>query len=194
MANEYAEDFMKLFNMTEREVAIPRVTAIICTAYIENHITDLIRQRMPGLNASLTKSLFNDAHGSLGSCSTKIDVAQALGVIDENTAEDARLIARIRNRFAHQLHVEDFEHPKVRDLVDSLLKWKTLKWIYNHPSMPVPERVTRADRFRLGALTTYFEIMKHNTKNILYPEQSPSPDKSGTPAPKEEEDPHLKGQ
>jgi DNA-binding MltR family transcriptional regulator len=199
MAYEFSEDFLKVFHMTEGESAIPRVTAIICTAYIENHIVELIRDRMPGLTPSLTKSLFNDVHGPLGTVGSKIDMAQALGAINENTASDARLIARIRNRFAHELHVEDFDHRRVRDLVDVLLSWKLPVWV-QHADGSKSEldswKRTRAARFRLAALTTCFEIMRGHAKKIpeIYGEQSPSPDKSETPVQKATEAPHPEGQ
>jgi hypothetical protein len=72
-----------------------------------------------GLNSDLHKKVF-DGQGLLGPIASKIDMAKALGLIDTGMHKNAKLIARVRNRFAHNLEIDSFSHPEVTKLVQKM--------------------------------------------------------------------------
>ena len=118
MADEFARDMFRVFNMTHVQSTEHRTVAIVAAAYIDDHLTGLIKKKLPGLDSTLSKRLFEDVNASLGNLASKIDIARALEVINAPQRAEAVLIARIRNRFAHYLDVDSFDHPQVAALVD----------------------------------------------------------------------------
>jgi hypothetical protein len=193
MADEFARDLILLYELYVSPETDARVKAIVCAAYIEDHITGLIREKMPGLTPVLTKKIFSET-GPLGTIGNKIDAAQALCVIETKIAEDARLIARIRNRFAHEIRVDNFDHPRVKDLVDKLQSGRGLKVQHKDGrESPLDKDWDRSTRFIVGAMSVCGMIMQRHIKKFPYSftapmtkigGKPPSPDKSATPAPK----------
>jgi hypothetical protein len=96
------------------------VVPVVTAASIESYRTDLIRVKMPSLNPSLTKSILNGKNGPLGTIDHKIDMAEALEVVCNKLAHDARHIARNSKPLAHELSVDSFDHVRVRDIVEQL--------------------------------------------------------------------------
>jgi hypothetical protein len=119
MEHEFAEDMHLLAPLYWDKGTNDRVAAIVCASYVEKHLTHLIRLRLPGLTSPLTKALFGE-RGPISTLGAKIDVAEAMQVLSVKAAKDARLITRIRNKFAHNLAVDSFDHQKVRALVEEL--------------------------------------------------------------------------
>ena len=98
----------------------PRAITILPCAYLELHLTTLLKNKMPGLTDA---DLWNRFFGNMGfatEIAKKVYLAQAIGVLDSKLAKRISTIAKIRNKFAHRLDVNDFEHPDVAGLVDSL--------------------------------------------------------------------------
>jgi DNA-binding MltR family transcriptional regulator len=56
----------------------------------------------------------------LGNYGARLKLAHLLGWIGPEAYADCQLIHRIRNRMAHELDVDTFDHPRVRDLLDNL--------------------------------------------------------------------------
>ena len=127
------------------ELSRDRTAAVVCASYVERNLGEHLMQFLPGLDKKLTKKLFG-MQGVLHTISAKIDLALALGATNPETAANMRLIARIRDEFAHDLTVETFDDPGVASLVD---KFKH-EWDSVILGMPLEDR---ASRFRQMALT-----------------------------------------
>jgi hypothetical protein len=94
-----------------------RGSALVALAFIEDSLSHAIRARLPGSDASVS-SLFT---GPLRSLKPKLALALALDVITLQLATEIRLLAEIRNRFAHTRKPLSFEEPSVATLCGSLL-------------------------------------------------------------------------
>lgn len=166
---EHVADLMRLWNITNAANVEPRVVAIVCTAYIENHIGALLFEKMPALTPHLKKAIFGDT-GPLAAIGDKIDVALALGCINETLAADAKRIAKIRNKFAHTITVDHFDHEKVRDVVDQLQTGRGVIARYEDGSeSEYGKDWTRTERFRAAALGVCAQIMHLQIPDHEYP-------------------------
>ena len=58
--------------------------------------------------------------GPLGSFSAKIDLAYISGLITKSAHSDLVRVKEIRNAFAHNLEIKDFQSNKIRDNVKNL--------------------------------------------------------------------------
>ncbi len=93
-----------------------RVVAIVCNSYIDTLLEGCLRQR---LSDSVHSKMFGH-RGILQSQAAKIDLAQGIGLLSSDAAEDLIYLNRIRNRFAHYIKVDTFEHPDIKKLCASL--------------------------------------------------------------------------
>ena len=59
-----------------------------------------------------------DPNGFLGSFAAKIDIGRALQTINADMHHDLKILASIRNRFAHDLAVSSFDHPEIAKRLD----------------------------------------------------------------------------
>ncbi|WP_454598410.1 hypothetical protein [Qipengyuania sp. SM2507] len=114
-------DFYKEFRslLTFWRDSEDRVIALVTAAYCENWVQEILESRMPGLDKKLTGRMFETGR-PLGTADARYDLARALNLIKEPTYEDLKRLATIRNRFAHILAVDSFDHPKVAQHVDNL--------------------------------------------------------------------------
>jgi len=103
----------------------PRAMAIVLGAIIEDHLTALLRLLMRR-DKTLADELFKPT-GPIGPFGTKIRVAYMLRIIDERLYKDLLIVSRIRNRFAHDLAVKNFDDPQIAAWVKNLHMYTTLK-------------------------------------------------------------------
>ena len=96
-----------------------RTAAIVCASYVERNLGEHLVQFLPGADKKLKDRLFG-MRGILHALSAKIDLAEALGATYPATAANMRLIANIRNGFAHDLTAETFDDPRVAKFVDKI--------------------------------------------------------------------------
>ena len=182
MANEFARDILRVINFTEEKHAEPRVVAIIMAAYVEHYLTDLLKEKLPGLNSVIAARMFKPGEGALGGLSRKIDMARALEILSAHEMREAILIARIRNRFAHKLEVDSFDHPEVVELVEKLTPTHKAT-IRNEKGehIDLDIKKTRFTRFRSAGLALCFGIMQGHIKEhpFVYAEPQPSSGKPG---------------
>ena len=82
------------------------------------------------MTPTLKKAFFDETNGMVRAYGNRLDMAKALNAITPGAYHDAKLTGRIRNKFAHNLDVDSFEHEKVRDLVDALDKDGKLEQSY----------------------------------------------------------------
>jgi hypothetical protein len=106
-----------------------RGAAILGAAALEEELTEFILSRLVNKNGNVV-AMFTH-HGALGTFGAKIDIAHAIGFIDENVHHDLDSIRNIRNAFAHNIlyakykkqkkvEVVSFRHRDVRQLVLSM--------------------------------------------------------------------------
>ena len=167
MANEFARDMLRVFNIMHIDKSEPRVVAIVTAAYIENYLTGLLKEKMPGLTSALATRLFRPGEGAIGSLARKIDMARALSVLTPREADEAVRIARIRNRFAHNLDVDNFDHEEVAPLIDALTSSRGVSILHEDGTeTPVDKNWDRARRFTNAALGLCVIIMgRHITEH-----------------------------
>jgi hypothetical protein len=96
-----------------------RATGIVATAYLEDKLTSLIRQKFIIDDADKErqesiKNLFRDG-GTLGSLGAKIHFAFAVGLLSPQGKKDFSQINKIRNHFAHVLSGASFNESPIRE-------------------------------------------------------------------------------
>lgn len=105
----------------EIDGASDRTRALVAVAYIENNLVLAIMTRLRELDAANQKLLFEDEHAFLRDFAAKVDLGYALNLYDHNVREDLHRLRKVRNKFAHDLEVRDFDHPLVSRYCDKLI-------------------------------------------------------------------------
>jgi hypothetical protein len=100
-----------------------RLVGILAPIILEKRLTEAIQHRwvdnpIQG-GTTIFKGIFG-ASGELGSFGTKIRVGLATGLYGTESYADLTRIEKIRNHFAHQLDVQEFEDQPVCDFVRCL--------------------------------------------------------------------------
>lgn len=143
MTGAFDKDFERLLAFLKSGVD-DRTLAIVCAAYADKYLGELIQYRLPGLNHALRTKMFHPSHGSLGSFGARIDMAKALQQIDANTFNDLKILASIRNRFAHELgitsvddeviakRVSNFRAPRVHGATREAQAEADVRWASQH--------------------------------------------------------------
>lgn len=148
MSSNFDSDYELLLAFDHAETQ-DRSLAIIFTSYAEKYLVDIIKQKMSGLNPKLSEKLFKP-DGLLGSLQAKIDVAKALNILGEELFNDIQTMGRIRNKFAHELAIVDFNNSEINKFINKLrINPET------HPEQILkgfePNIWSNRDRFRLSA-------------------------------------------
>lgn len=108
-------DFTKVTKAVIDRATDARTVAIMAASYIDDYLGRAIRTKLAGVNATLSDKLFG-AYGPLSTMAAKIDFARALNLTTSAMRDDLIIINRVRNRFAHNIHVDSFSHPDVLKL------------------------------------------------------------------------------
>jgi hypothetical protein len=145
-----------------------RTVAILAAGYLERYLTDLIVSRMPGLNSDLRSRVF-DPNGSIGTLGRKIDIARALGLMGAALRQDCIKIARIRNRFAHNIDVDSFDCPDVAEIALALSSDEP----YFMGDFPSPDTSTPRGRFTSNVIEICVSLSNELNPN----RRGASPDK-----------------
>ena len=98
-----------------------RGAVLVASSMIEEALKNLL---MAKLVPSSTKQdpLFNGGNAPLGTFSSKIEMAYRLGLIRREWKELLYIFKNLRNDFAHNVEVNNFKIPKVRDRFVSLME------------------------------------------------------------------------
>jgi DNA-binding MltR family transcriptional regulator len=83
-----------------------RGVALVCAAYLETELEALLRRSF--VNAPKVVEHLFEPSGSIGTLSSKIDLALATAKIDLETHRGLHLIRKIRNEFAHDHKARSF--------------------------------------------------------------------------------------
>lgn len=94
-----------------------RGKACVADAVLDELLKEMIRRRL--IDDPEIKDVFNYGR-PLGSHGTRLKIAYLLGWIGPEAYDDFKTIHSIRNKMAHSLDVDSFDHKEVRDLVDRL--------------------------------------------------------------------------
>ncbi|WP_174299559.1 MltR family transcriptional regulator [Caulobacter sp. S45] len=88
-------------------------------AYLDDYRGKVIQTHLPGLTPKLSNKLFG-SDGRLSEFGVKIDLSKAIGVVDADSHADLILIARVRNRFAHNIHINSFSDEPISDFCNKM--------------------------------------------------------------------------
>jgi hypothetical protein len=91
----------------------PMVAAILGATIVEHQLENSLRERFPKATDETWGTIVSDG-GPLCTFDQKITMAFLLGMIDEATRDNLKIIRQIRNAFAHAKKLVDFEHELVR--------------------------------------------------------------------------------
>lgn len=115
-----------------------RAAAIVGASLIENQLEErMLRSLHP--TEALCKELFHPS-GPLGAFGSKIRLAQLVGFISETVARDIQLIAKIRNRFAHDMELRSFDEEPVSSFARELALCETLTVEARQDSAPEKDK------------------------------------------------------
>ena len=106
-----------------------RVLAIVGAAYLDSLLEQLFRAIFisdKGPNAKKAVDDILDTHGILGSNGARYQLAYCLGLINEKERDDLKMIAKIRNSFAHKYDVRSFDHDEPTKYIAKLNVGKDL--------------------------------------------------------------------
>lgn len=105
----------EMLKVLERES--DRGKACVADALIDELVKELFTKRL--IAGSETDGVLSDGQ-ALGNHGLRLKLAYLHGWIGSQTRDEARRIHRIRNKMAHRLEVDSFDHHDVRDLVDGM--------------------------------------------------------------------------
>src|SRR6185436_10257300 len=91
-----------------------RGCSLMAASYLDYQLENVIRAKLVN-NETVVQKLFK-FNGSLGSFSSKIEMAYSIGLIGEKAKKDLNLIRKIRNDFAHNYQPLSFTHKPMSDL------------------------------------------------------------------------------
>ncbi len=113
------ENFPRVLGQLKEES--DRGLAITGGALLEAMLTKLLWLALE--NRGDSQSLFEDQGGPLSTFRNKILMAHAMGLIDDQTKDEADIIRRIRNRFSHALLPIDLNTPEVCEACKKLTRY-----------------------------------------------------------------------
>jgi DNA-binding MltR family transcriptional regulator len=97
-------------------------TVLVSAAALDERLRNLLFKIMD-ISNNKAEQIFDSPLGPLYNFSSKIDIAYAFKVIDEDLYNDLRIIKDIRNKFAHPKGPTDFQTPKIKDFVQKFKSW-----------------------------------------------------------------------
>lgn len=113
-------DVGELEFMREQADLSDRLVGLIYPILIDERLRELIEKNWKDdRKGELLETLLRDG-GPLGALDTRIKVGFAIGMYDERILDDLKMIAKIRNKFAHKKEARDFDTPPVSNFVNEL--------------------------------------------------------------------------
>jgi hypothetical protein len=112
----HLKDFLPWLDLLNKESE--RGQVLISSGFLEQQLKEILQAFM--IENSGTDTLFEGANAPLGTFSSRIAACFALGLITDGEHHDLSLIRKIRNDFAHNVHVS-FATPSVASRCEALL-------------------------------------------------------------------------
>jgi hypothetical protein len=119
MAEPHQVDLSRVIGIVGPDGVDPRIVAIVGVSYIESYLRELVKSHMPFLNRDLRDRLFGRG-GSLRDLSSLIDIARSMNVLTNRGRSEAMKLSHVRNRFAHNVEIDSFDHPDVAKIIDTM--------------------------------------------------------------------------
>jgi hypothetical protein len=135
--NDALREFSRLFQEEKNE----RAAAIVGGAFLDTLLEHILLGFLAEDEKEVQRLL--DPEQPLGSYGSRIRIVYCLGLIGKVIRDDLRLVGKIRNRFAHDLHAS-FDDEPIRSWCLSL-KWHELSMF-----MKAPEGATAGEIFQVG--------------------------------------------
>lgn len=118
MKDRTEEELKAIFD--EISTQTDRGAAIVAAAILEEYLTIALKNRLI-LTVRLEERIFSiDRKGFASEFGSKIDLALCCGLIRQDVFDDLRLIAKIRNRFAHHVTPLKFSEPSIKEWCDTI--------------------------------------------------------------------------
>jgi hypothetical protein len=126
-----------------------RAVAVLGPAYADAILEDLLRAFLiEGKSADALLAV----EGALGTFSSRINLAHALGLIRDSTHHDLELLRRIRNDFAHKVDLHSLEEEPSQNRTREFAAFK--RWD------PPPNEPTSRGRFLFGLFCAINDILE----------------------------------
>lgn len=141
-AKRYAEARSKMFefsNLFPYEGADDRTVAIVGVAFLDFLLTHLLELFLVQDEKEARRLL--EPEGHLGTFGAKVSACYCLGLVGKVVTHDLRVVAKVRNRFAHDLSASFQE--------ERIAAWcRSLKW--HRVMIAPPDAATNRDLFQVG--------------------------------------------
>ncbi|MEA1015140.1 hypothetical protein [Sphingosinicella sp. LY1275] len=111
-----AEDLAAFVSELQKES--DRGLALVGAALIDEKLKETLRAFF--VEGKVASKLLDQGNGTLGSMSTRIDLCNVLGLLDDYERREIDLLRKIRNEFAHSIHGLTFKSGRVAGLCSSL--------------------------------------------------------------------------
>jgi hypothetical protein len=130
-------EFARLFDYGE---ASDRAVAIVGPAFLDTLLTEMLVNFLVDDENEVRRLI--QPEGPLGTFGAKVSTCYRLGLIGETIKSDLRIVAKIRNRFAHDL-LANFSDTQIKGWCSSL------RWHKESLGDPPPDATAR-DLFQVG--------------------------------------------
>lgn len=156
-ADDSGEKIQRLFDAVNSESPMP--AALVCAAFIDECLADVLREYF--IEGKTSESLLKSDR-MIGSLFARAQVAYCLGLIGKQMFQNITTIGEIRNVFAHNPALLDFDSPDIAKLCGQLVEKEPAQQIGD----PIPEfvRIAHAqprERFISTAIqTVLFLVMR----------------------------------
>lgn len=89
---------------------------LLSVNYLDEILRTILSTRLR--KSKVTRNILNPSYGFLGTFSARIDLVYCLEIIEKKIYNDLRLVAEIRNIFAHSFDTISFDTHEVVELLD----------------------------------------------------------------------------
>ena len=145
--------------LKEIDGASDRAAAIIAASAVETRLEQAIKHGMIR-EANIEKAMFR-ASGPLGSFEAKIQLARLIGVVSPRAHKEMKTIKEIRNLFAHDLGIIDFNTIRIRDKCLSLTMAREIT-LSDEEILEIGKKVRRGEIELTKAKSTSFWCPRHS--------------------------------
>ncbi len=111
--------------LDEIDTGSHRATALVAGAFVEEHLTLLIRDRIQR-DSKMEDEMFRPG-GPIGDMGIKINLGYFLGLYTKVARKELDTIRRIRNKFAHSIEMDNFNKSPVKEWCMNLNRWTKVK-------------------------------------------------------------------
>jgi hypothetical protein len=97
---------------------VRRGTALALCAHLDTSLSAALKAWLVN-DERMVDETFSD-YRPLGSTDARIRLGYMIGMFGKNVYADLQIVNTVRNRFAHEREVSDFDHPRVKGQIENL--------------------------------------------------------------------------